>query len=432
MEKKYLLLTFLAMFMFSLPGLTRADGGRAFDELTTLIETALSQNPALLAILDQQEGAGHKVDSADDLADPVVSFAFSNYPVDSFESDATPMTGNELRLAQKLPYPGKLGSKQQVVAQDVTWFRGLYEDARLELTRKVKEGYYKLYAVDRAIDTVKNNLVLLDDLSRLAETRYRVGEGRQSDVLKVHLERTSQRDRLIQLERKRVTLQGTLNSLASQPVNTAITTPAKIDILSLDVSVELETLQTEAVDNRPLITAWEARIDKAKLQRELSRLDYMPDLTLWASYRFRDDNLPDNGTDFASVGFSFNLPLNRSRRAAAVSNSESAVNQARNQFADFRSKVEFAIDDSFHAARHSFELVELYRTGMVPQARQVYAAALSAYQVGKAGFPELLSALLARDKYETELHRLVSEYLQSVARLEAASGVPINVTGQEG
>ena len=102
----------------------------------TLIEKALAENPALLAIRDQQQSAGHKVASADDLADPVVSFAFSNYPVDSFESDVTPMTGNELRLAQKLPYPGKLKTKQDVATQDALWFQGVFDDARLELTRQ--------------------------------------------------------------------------------------------------------------------------------------------------------------------------------------------------------------------------------------------------------------------------------------------------------
>ncbi len=426
MNKKNLLLPLLAIVLLCLPGYGFADVAPATDELSVLIEAALAENPALLAIRDQQQSAGHKVASADDLADPVFSFAFSNYPVDSFASDVTPMTGNELRLAQKLPYPGKLKAKQEVAAQDSLWFQGVYDDARLELTRQVKSTYYKLYAIDRAIKTVRNNLSLLDDLSRLAETRYRVGKGKQTNVLKIHLELTRQRDRLIQLERQRVTIQGQLNTFANRPATTLIETPAEISITAL--SVDLERLQAEARNNRPMFGAWQARVEKARKQKALARLDYKPDMTLWAGYRFRDDNLPDQGTDFASAGISFNLPFNRSRRASAVSSSESILNLAYNQFADFRGKVEFAIDDAFHAARHNYDLVELYRTGMVPQSRQVYASSMSAYQVGNADFSELLSSLLARDKYETELHRVVSEYLQAVARLEAVSGTTINVT----
>ena len=422
--------TFLKFFLltavlFCLPSLSVSASAAETAELSALIDAALTQNPALQAAKDQQLSAGYKVNPAGALADPIISFAFSNYPVDTFQPDVTPMTGNEIKLAQKVPFPGKRKAKKEIAAQDSLWFEGVYQDAMLELVRQVKAAYYKLYFIDRSLATVAGNLSLLDDLSRLAETRYRVGKGKQSDVLKIHLERTKQRDRLIQLEQKRDTVQGNLNRLANQSVDTEIQTPEQLQVEPL--TLNLDDLQISADKNRPLFAAWQARVEKAKKQKRLAGLDYKPDLTLWAGYRFRDDNLPDTGTDFASAGISFNLPVNRSRRAAAVSASEASLNQAYNQFADFRNKVSFAIDDAFNASSRNYQLVELYRTGIVLQARQVYASAMSSYQVGQAEFPELLSALLALDKYETELHRMVSEYLQAVARLEAASGTPISV-----
>ena len=398
--------------------------------LATLIDDALAGNPTLLAAKDRQLSAGYKIEAAGALADPVVSFAFSNYPVDSFKSDETPMTGNEVRLAQKLPYPGKRNTKREIAVQEELWQQGVYDDARLELVMNVKNAYYRLYAIDRTITTVKSNLALLDNLSRLAETRYQVGKGTQANVLKVHLERTRQRDRLIQLEQKRISVRGDLNRLANRPIAGEIVTPSAVEIMPLEMS--LETLKVDSERNRPLFSAWQARVDQAKKQRKLAQLDFKPDVTLWAGYRFRDDDLADQGTDFASAGISFNLPINRSRRAATVSATESAVSQTYNQFADFRSRVAYAIDDAYNDAAHNYDLYQLYRTGMVPQSRQVYAAVLSAYQVGKADFPDLLNALLTRDRFETELHRLVSEYLQAVARLEAASGVSMTVTDQEG
>jgi len=430
MKMNKLLQSFLLGIFIVVPAGVFADAGSSVDDLDSLIATALANNPELQSLQDQFQSAAQMVAPADDLADPVISFAFSNYPVDSFASDETAMTGNELKLAQMLPFPGKLKAKKEVAAQDEIWFKGVYEDARLELTRKVKEAYYRLYAIDRSIATVKSNLALLDDLSRLAETRYQVGKGKQADVLNVQLERTRQRDRLIQLEAKRVTVQGGLNTLTDRPAGQAIVTPEKIEIAALDL--DLETLKHQAEENRPLFAAWQARVEKARDQQKLARLDYKPDMTLWASYRFRDDNLPDRGTDFASAGISFNLPLNRSRRASAVKASEAKLNQAHNQFADFRNKVGYAIDDAFSAARRSYDLYQLYRTGIVPQARQLYAATLSAYQVGNADFAELLSALLNLDRYETELHGVVSDYLQAVARLESAGGINIPVISKEG
>ncbi|PLX76129.1 MAG: hypothetical protein C0615_07240 [Desulfuromonas sp.] len=401
----------------------------AANELDNLIGDALAGNPALQASENRQQEAEYSIDASGELADPVLSFAFSNYPVDSFESDTTPMTGNEIKLAQMVPSPGKLKAQKQIAERDADWQAGIYEENRLELVRQVKEGFYQLYYIDRAIATVKRNLSRFEDLSRLAETRYQVGKGTQVDVLKVHLERSRQQDRLIQLEQKRTTLQGNLNRLANRAIDAAIVTPETIEIGPLER--ELAHLQSEAESNRPLFAAWQARIDKAKQAKKLARLDYKPDMTLWASYRFRDDNLPDEGTDFASAGISFNLPFNRSKRAAKVSAAESSLGATYNQFADFRNRVSFVIDDAYSAATRNYELHQLYTTGIVPQSRQTYASTLAAYQVGSADFPALLSSLLTLDKYETEVHRVAGAYLQAVARLEAASGVTINVVAPE-
>jgi len=423
--KQVLLVT--AIFCLGSTSLTLPVAGAG--ELETLIADALAGNPALLAARDQQTSAGYQAEAAGTLADPVISFSFSNYPVDSFAADVTPMTGNELRLAQKLPFPGKLNAKKESAVQNEEWQKGLYEESRLELVKKIKTAYYRLYAIDRSLATVESNLGLLDNISRLAETRYQVGKGSQANVLTVHLERTRQRDRLIQLEQKRVTEQGRLNQMASRPLDAPITTPQKIEVKA--VEVPLASLQAEAENNRPLFAAWAARIEQAKQQRELARLDYRPDMTLWAGYRFRDDNLPDQGTDFVSAGISFNLPINRSSRAATVSASESMLNQVYNQFADFRTRTAYQIDDSYQAAMRTFDLYQLYLTGIVPQARQVYAATMSSYQVGQSDFTDLLSSLITLDKYQTEQHRAVSSYLQAIARLEAASGTPISVVRNE-
>ncbi len=401
-------------------------GARAAEDdvvLQALIDAALAENPALMAARQQQAGAMHRIGPAGALADPTLSFAFSNYPVDSFESDVTPMTGNELQLAQRLPFPGKLGAKKEMAAQEALWYEGVYGEARIELIRQVRESYYRLYVVDRSIETAKMNLDLLGDLSKLAETRYRVGQGKQADVLKVQLERSRLRDRLIQLEQSRTTLQGNLNRLASRPVDGPIEIPAILPAAPAPTR-ELDELQALAEEQRPLFAGWKARIEKVRQQKELARLEYRPDVTLWAGYRFRDDNLPDQGTDFASAGISLNLPLNRSRRAAEVAAGESALNQAYNQFADVRNQVRYAVDESYHDARRSYQLVELYRTGILPQARQVYAALLSAYQVGNVDFQELLTALLTLNQYETELHRATGDGLRATARLAAAVGEP--------
>ena len=74
-------------------------------DLDELVQEALINNPDLAAMNANWEQSNYKVPQVGSLNDPILSFAFSNYPSDDFSSDTTPMTGNEVKLAQMFPFP---------------------------------------------------------------------------------------------------------------------------------------------------------------------------------------------------------------------------------------------------------------------------------------------------------------------------------------
>ena len=82
--------------------------------------------------------------------------------------------------------------------------------------------------------------------------------------------------------------------------------------------IGLDEFERAGLQERPLNAAYQALIKRYRYQKKLAELDDYPDVTLWGSWRFRDDNLPDEGTDFVSAGISFNLPVYREKRRAAV------------------------------------------------------------------------------------------------------------------
>ena len=81
-----------------------------------------------------------------------------------------------------------------------------------------------------------------------------------------------------------------------------------------------------------------------------SYYDSWPNFNLWASYRFRDDNLPDGGTDFVSAGFGMTLPLWREKRAEEVAAADSGIVMARQQLTEFANQVDAGIDRVFVVA----------------------------------------------------------------------------------
>ncbi len=177
--------------------------------------------------------------------------------------------------------------------------------------------------------------------------------------------------------------------------------------------------------NAPLILLTRRSSNVIVSRRNWRKLDDYPDVTLWASWRFRDDGLADGGTDFVSAGVSFNLPVYRERRRAATAEAMAAVRMAERQSEDFRGSVAQSIQNAYARMEETRQQTELYRQGIIPQTSQSFQAAMGSYQVGKLEFISLLDALMTTFQAEMEYYRVSSEYMRSLAWLEAESTLPL-------
>lgn len=391
--------------------------------LEGLVSEALANNPDLKAARERWQMFEHKVLPAQSLDDPRLALSFNSYPVDSFQSDETNMTGNDLRIEQSFPFPGKLGAKGKAAEQQALWYKGVYEDARLQLAMQVKDTWYNLYYQDRAIAITEENIALLDDFIQLTATRYEVGEGLQQDVLKAQIEGSKLTERLFTLRQQRVSLLAEFNRLLARQATSPLELPEKIEMQK--VTTDVARLQDEASTHRPLFASYSSLIDQYQAQKNLAELDYYPDFNVFVSYRFRDDNLPDGGTDYLSAGVSINLPIWREKRGAQVAEATSGIHMARRQYDNFRDQVFANIHDAYARLEKNHILVDLFESGILPQAQQTFEASLTAYQVGDVDFLSLLDSLLTLYRYEIDYYRTVSDYQRSIAGLEAISGVPL-------
>ena len=392
-------------------------------QLSDLLRDADISNPSLQVSFEQIAVAKSKIDQVTSLPDPILSISLLNYPIDEFKTNRTPMTGNEIRLAQKFPFPGKLDTKGKIAAQKSRWFASAHQDARLQIRQQIKDAWYQLLFQRQAIELTNRNLKILDDFVRLTETRYEVGKGLQQNVLKAHLQLSKQLEMLLGLQQKEAATQAILNSLAGHNTDEELAIDATLEATT--TSFNLRDLQQSAEQNRPMFASFGALIEQYTAQRKLARLDYKPDFTLWAGYRWRDDALADGGTDFISTGISFNLPLRKARRSAAVVEADSALRLAHQKRNDFRNKTYLMIHRSLTRFEQASKLVELYREGIIPQATQTFQATMSAYQVDKVDFLSLLDAAMSLYRYEIDYARTLRDQQRSQAQIEAAAGLDV-------
>jgi len=386
------------------------------------VAEASSSNPALAAIVARAEGLGYVTAQANALPDPKFMLNAMNLPLDSFSLKQEAMTQIQIGVSQQLPFPGKLALRSEVAELLAGSAHYEADEMRLRLVRDVKLLWWNIFYLDRALDITQRNQSLLRQFVEIAQTKYKVGQGLQQDVLLAQLELSKLLDQFIQLTESRSVQVIRLNTLLNRPSQALIRLPASTAEV-LPKLIEEKDLQHMALKNHPRLMAAGDYVKAAQVRKSLAEADYKPDFALTALYGRRDGVNPDasDRADFASFMLNMNLPLwtkNRQDKVADQRNSE--WQQMRYKFADAENSISEDVSRFIAGYQRAAEQVKLYRTGIIPQARQTVSSMMSGYQVNKVDFLNLVRAQVTLFNYEKQYWLSISQANQKLSQLVAA------------
>ena len=210
-------------------------------------------------------------------------------PVDSWALNREPMSQKMLEIAQKFPFPGKRRLRSEVAAEQTHSDDYTYRDKINEVRAKVVTAYWGLSLAYTDFDLTQRNKQAWEQVVKVAETRYGVGQGLQADVLQAQVELGNYLDRLFQWTQKQESYQADLNALRSKPPQTAIARPQPLKARPFNLKLDDLLAQAEA---RPQLQALKAIITKQEKAVDLAKKDYFPDMTVGLSYGFRETLAP--------------------------------------------------------------------------------------------------------------------------------------------
>jgi cobalt-zinc-cadmium efflux system outer membrane protein len=392
--------------------------------LEEALSTAIQGNPGLAEMQARAKAMAAIPSQAGSLADPMVSFTALNFPVDTFSRDQEPMTQLQFGIEQALPFPGKLGLKERAAEFDADAASSNVDEARLRLIHNVKQTWWQTFYLDRALETVSRNQGLLRQFVEIARTKYSVGEGLQQEVLLAQVELSKMLDRKLQLQGLRREQAARLNALLDRSAGTPVVLPVQVNEALPGLKPEA-TLYAHAEDASPLLEWRRQEVEAARMRRDFAERDRYPDFSLGAAYGFRQGENADGSSrpDFASLRLGMSLPLYAGgKQNKAVDQRTSELLQKQYALQDEWNKVQAEIAAAVADYQRASEQVQLFRTGILPQARQTVASMLSGYQVDKVDFLNLVRSQVTLYDYETQYWKSFSEARQALARLAAAVG----------
>jgi len=411
---------FFSLLVLSIPIPASSQPLKTRLNLDQLVEEALGNNPEILAAKKRGEVFREKVPQASALEDPMLGFGIVNLPT-NFSFREEDMTMKEISISQKFPFPGKRHLMREMAEKEAEAVSTEIEDKTTRIIKEVKTVYFEISHVYRAREVTQRNKQIFETLAKIAETRYATGEGIQQDLLKAHVEISRMADELIMLDQKRVALEAKLHSLLNRTGGVSTGEPEELILRRFPLTIE--ELQKTALDSNPTLKAMKTMIEAKEKAHGLAKLDYYPDFTFKFAYGQRDNGPEMNRRDMLTGMVEMNIPLFfESKQRHKVAETLADIQTLQAQYRAMKNEVFYMIASMASMLQRTERQLELYKTGIIPQASMQIKSALSAYTVNKIDFMSLLDSQMTLYRYELEYHETLTEYERNLASLEAAVG----------
>jgi outer membrane protein TolC len=228
-------------------------------------------------------------------------------------------------------------------------------------------------------------------------------------------------DELIMLGQRKRALEAKLNALLNRPPGSPMGEPEEVP--SRRFPFTIDELQKMALEISPTLTGMKKMIEAKEKAYALAKRDYYPDFNFRFAYGQRD-NAPDmKRRDMLTGMMEINIPIfYKSKQDRKVGETMADIQNAEAQYQAMKNEILFMVADMGSMIQRTERQLELYKTGILPQASLQVDSAMSAYRVNKADFMTLLDSQMTLYKYQLEYHLALTDYEKNAAGLGAVVG----------
>jgi cobalt-zinc-cadmium efflux system outer membrane protein len=398
--------------------MTHASG--AATSVAELTREAEQNNPEIAAAVHGWRAATHVPKQASAFPETEVSiqqFAVgSPRPFAGFSNSDFAYIG--FGASQDVPWPGKRALRGKVAELEASSLREDSEGVCRRVIESLKLTYFQLAYIQQTLGVLEQSDQTLNQIQQVVESRYRVGQGNQQDVLRAQLQHTKILQEIAHHHQEEGQLEAQLKQVLNRPQTSPdiITEPLTSTFL---LYTDTQLLQF-AGDKDPDIRAKQQMLRRNEAQVDVAHKDFRPDFAV--SYMWQHN--ADQFRDYYMATFGVRLP-NRGRHKAELAEAEENRLGAQQNLQAQTQQALSEIKQQYVLVRASEERLNIYKGGLVPQADATFRAGLAAYQVNRQDFETLLSNFLDVLNLDLDYRQELVEHESALARLERLTGVSL-------
>lgn len=317
-----------------------------------------------------------------------------------------------------LGYLFERGKKRQhrlQAAKDVTAVtRSQVTDNERTLTFQVASQFITVQLAESTLALAQQDLKSFQNTVDISEARYKAGDISEGDYLKIKIQLLQFQSDVTQTNLARMqALVGLRQLLGYNAVPRDYDVSGDFDYIP--VTMRLEDLQAKALQNRPDFRAAQQGISSAKSQYELQRAIAKQDVTGTLNFTHI------TGYNSASIIVSVPLPI-FDRNQGEIARANYVIAQSRELELAASDQVMSDVLNAYEGVRDNDQVVTLYRSGYLDQAKQSRDIAEYAYKKGAASLLDFLDAERSYRSTELAYRQSLASYLSAVEQLREAVG----------
>jgi cobalt-zinc-cadmium efflux system outer membrane protein len=386
--------------------------------LDDAIQMALAHNHTLAAARSTIQQSEAQEITANLRPDPVLLGDAQFLPLFHPDQASADYVNSAAQFDLGVSYLFERGKKRQhrlAAAKDQTAVtRSQVADNERGLAFQVATLFTNAQLAESALDLAQQNLKSFQNTVDVSKERYRAGDISDDNYLKIKLQLLQFQSDASQAKLARVQALSDLRQLLGRE-----SVPLDYDVAGAfdyqPLSAKMEDLQAKALATRPDLRAAQQGVTSANSQYELAKANGKRDVTAQISYTHTA------AVSTASLFGQIQLPI-FDRNQGEIARTHFAITQAQEQEKAASDQVLTDVEDAYEGLQSNDQIIQLYRSGYLDEAKQDRDISEYAYKRGAASLLDFLDAERSYRATELAYRQSLAAYLLALEQLREAVG----------
>lgn len=386
--------------------------------LDDAIKLALEHSPALLATRTQIQQSQTQEVTANLRPNPVLSWDSQFIPLFAPSQFSLDYLSDQAQWDLGLGYLIERGKKRQhrlQAARDQTAVtRAQVLDAQRSLTFNVAQEFISVLLAESNLQFAQEALSSYRQTVDISNQRYKAGDISQGDLLKIQLQLLQFQTDVSSAQVAKVQALASLRQLLGYGT-VADSFDVVGDLVYQPLTLNLDDLKAAALRTRPDYQAAQMGVTAANSGLALAQANGKRDLNTTFAYS------RVSGLNTGAFFFNMELPI-FDRNQGEIARNRFLVEQAQYNNTAASQIVLTDVTNAYEAVRTNDQVVKLYTSGYLDQARQSRDISEYAFQHGAASLLDLLDAERSYRSTQLAYRQALAQYMVSVEQLRQAVG----------